>query len=339
MIDLESRINAFSALGQRIEELLHSRTAVPFIDARRQNPWFTEDNIERALLAVSRQFLNEKNLRQWVGKYGSSIQQIKKVVGIICAGNLPLVSFHDILSVLISGHYAQIKLSSKDSVLTLWILQELSAIETRFAKQYSIVERLKYYDAVIATGSNNSARYFEYYFKDVPHIIRKNRTAVAILDGNETKEQLINLGHDVFDYFGLGCRNVSKLYLPTGYPLEEFKNHWDDFKEIMNHNSYRNNLDYQRTVFLMTSVPMVDIDFVNMIEKKDEIHAPLATLFFEFYDDLAKVESFLSDQQEQLQCICTNASISNSIALGNAQSPGLFDYADGIDVMAFLGET
>ena len=326
---------AFVQLGERIRDFLKSRQDIPFAETRRQNAWFTKDNIERSLSAISQEFLQQDKLSSWLSNYEMKSDS-SNVIGVVCAGNLPLVSFHDIMSVLISGHHARIKLSSKDSVLVKWVLNELVKIEPEFKNFFSVVERLKNFDAVIATGSNNSARYFEYYFKSVPHIIRKNRTSVAILDGNESKEDLIHLGHDVFDYFGLGCRNVSKIYLPKSYKLEKFKDHWADFKHIMDHNTYRNNLDYYRTVYLMTNVPMVDIDFVNMVEKKDELHAPIACLYYEFYEDIQEVENFLIEHAEQLQCISSNTKISDSISLGQSQWPGLIDYADGMDVMAFL---
>ena len=300
------------------------------------NGWFTAENVFKAVTSIGK-MLNYTDLDTWLRRYKLNGKAEKKI-GLILAGNIPLVGFHDVLCVLVSGNYALIKSSSQDARLIKHVLQMLVTIEPSFADRYSFVERLTGFDAVIATGSNNTSRYFEYYFGKVPHIIRKNRNSVALLTGNETAEQLFELGHDIFDYFGLGCRNVSKLLVPKGYSFNFLYESIQDYEPIINHNKYNNNYGYNRSIYLVGSEQHLDNNFLIIKENKS-LASPLAVVFYEYYDDLESAQALLNDQSENIQCIVTTAPVkaNNQIVdFGMSQQPALWDYADGVDTMAFL---
>ncbi|PVH26931.1 acyl-CoA reductase [Sphingobacterium corticibacter] len=328
------RINAFVQLGNYLRaehESLHEFLARVEI----KNPWYTANNVHRQLTAIAENLTQEK-LTHWVATLPD--QPSEKTVALVLAGNIPLVGFHDILSVLISGFHVQIKPSSDDAGLTTWILQKLVEIEPQFADKIEIVERLGAHDLIIATGSNNSARYFEYYFGQKPHIIRKNRNSVAILDGSETPEQIARLGHDIFDYFGLGCRSVSKIYIPEHYDIAQLYEGIADFHSVSQHHKYGNNYDYNKSIFLING----DVHFDNgfLLLKEDKSWAsPLAVVHFERYAALANVANDLDAAQDQIQCVVTNAQITSNVpvfSFGESQCPALDDYADGVDILAFL---
>ena len=247
------------------------------------------------------------------------------------AGNIPFVGFHDFLCMLISGNNYIGKNASDDTLLLPWIAEELIKIEPKFKERISFVEKLKDMDAVIATGSNNTARYFEYYFSKYPHIIRKNRNAVAVLTGDEPKEELNLLGEDIFRYFGLGCRNVSKLYVPRGYNFNGFFEAMFSYSQVMQHNKYMNNYDYNRAVFLMRQIPFLENNFL-IIREDASIPSPISVVHYEFYDEAEKLKENLAEHKEQIQCIVGR----DYIPFGQGQSPALWDYADGVDTMAFL---
>jgi hypothetical protein len=335
-INTNETINALSKLGEQLSAPDEALKAL--IDTEHiYNPWFTPANVESAVNAIART-LNGNDLTKWVGRYDLSENKQSKKVGLILAGNIPLVGFNDILCVLITGHHALIKASSQDSRLIKHILKTLTEIDARFGAQFSFVERLVDFDAVIATGSNNSSRYFDYYFGKVPHIIRKNRNSVALITGNETAEQLYQLGHDIFDYFGLGCRNVSKLMVPKGYDLATFFEAIEPYSEIINHNKYGNNYGYNRSIYLVGTEPHLDNNFLILREDKS-LSSPLAVLFYEYYDDLASAEKILIEQAENIQCVVSSAPLtipSQVVDFGQSQQPHLWDYADGIDTMVFL---
>ncbi|MEZ5023725.1 MAG: hypothetical protein R2728_10785 [Chitinophagales bacterium] len=217
------------------------------------------------------------------------------------------------------------------------MLNKLIEIESDFKDKINVVERLNNFDAVIATGSNNSARYFEYYFGKYPNIIRKNRNSVAILNGKESSEDLSLLGEDIFSYFGLGCRNVSKLWLPKEYNFQPFIQAISNYSHLMDHYHYKNNLDYNRTLLLMNQVPMLDVDFVNLVEH-EMIASPISNIHYEFYDSIENVHQELDLKKEEIQCVVGNESSICNIGFGQAQSPSLMDYADNIDTMSFLEE-
>ncbi|MGF7077946.1 acyl-CoA reductase [Mucilaginibacter sp. UYCu711] len=333
---IQDLINTFSVLGQQLsapDEELTQLINTEHI----YNAWFTPESVTSAVTSISK-MLNADDLFAWLNKYDLRKNTSPKKVGLILAGNIPLVGFHDVLCVLVTGNHALIKASTQDARLIKHVLQMLVAIDGSFAGKFSFVERLVDFDAVIATGSNNSSRYFDYYFGKVPNIIRKNRNSVAVITGNETKEQLYNLGHDIFDYFGLGCRNVSKLFIPKGYDLATFFEAIEPYNDIINHNKYNNNYGYNRSIFLVGSEQHLDNNF--LILKEDErLTSPLAVLYYSYYDDLASVEKQLNTDAENIQCVVSTAPLqvkSQVVDFGQSQQPKLWDYADGIDTMDFL---
>ncbi|MEP2671519.1 MAG: acyl-CoA reductase [Cyclobacteriaceae bacterium] len=333
-MNLEERIAALSELGNQLKQLPEKELKAMAEKARAKNPWFIEDNINLALDGISL-FLNKENLEAWVSKYPTS-NSAPKTVGVAMAGNIPLVGFHDYLCILISGHRAQIKLSSQDSELLPFIHQILSEINPHFSELASFEERLHQYDAAIATGSDNTGRYFSYYFKNVPHIIRKNRSSCAILIGGETNEELGALGNDTFQYFGLGCRNVSKLYIPEEYDLIPLLREWEKFTDIVNHNKYANNYNYQRSIHLTNLKHFYDNGAILMVES-DKLVSPISVMFYERYTDQEDLKNRLAMHSEKLQCILSAKGwFKGSIDFGKAQMPGLDDYADNVDTMKFL---
>jgi hypothetical protein len=300
------------------------------------NPWFTPQSVQHAITAAGNS-LTEDNLEHWLARY-TLVEHQPKTVGLILAGNLPLVGFHDVLCVLISGHKALIKASSQDARLIKYILQLLSQIEPGLAEHYRFVERLEGFDAIIATGSNNTSRYFEYYFGKVPNIIRKNRNSVALLTGQETTGQLHELGRDIFDYYGLGCRNVSKLLVPKGYDFVPFFEAIEDFHTIRQHHKYHNNYDYNKAIYLVNRDKHLDNGFL-LVKEDTRLASPLAVIFYEEYTNLEQVQQSLNEQSDQIQCIVTGIPIpvdNQVVSFGQSQQPALWDYADGIDTLQFL---
>ena len=298
------------------------------------NGWYTPEQVYFSTQSWATA-LTEENLNQWLSAY--NFEEVKpKNVALILAGNIPLVGFHDFLSVLITGHNVLVKTSSNDQYLLPFLAKYIIAIEPKFAEKITFVEgKLENFDAVIATGSNNTARYFEYYFKDKPKIIRKNRNSVAVLNGKETKEQLTVLGEDIFRYFGLGCRNVSKLFVPTGYSFVAFFEAIFEYQEVIHYEKYANNYDYNKAVFLMSNYKLLDNGFLTL--KEDKSYAsPISSVFYEFYDDIDTLQTRLQSENEQIQCIVNNKLIENSINFGQTQKPNLWDYADNVDTISFL---
>lgn len=334
----KQRIDAFVALGKVLASPSEKMDAV-LREASIKNPWYTIENTKKQLIALSSN-LTEEKLIQWLVPYPDPAIQNNKVVGLILAGNIPLVGFHDILCVLIAGFHVRIKLSSDDAGLTSFVLHELIEIEPAFAPKIQIVDRLQQYDCIIATGSDNSSRYFDYYFGKKPNIIRKNRNSLAILTGTESAVQLKALGHDIFDYFGLGCRSVSKLYIPKGYDIRHFFEAVEDFNTIKEHYKYNNNYDYNKSIYLINGDKHFDNGFL-LLKEDTRLTSPLATVFYEEYQHIDAVISQLEAQADKIQCIVTEATIETTIPtfpLGGSQCPSLTDYADGVDVMAFLSE-
>jgi hypothetical protein len=327
-------VDVFSTLGDQLSYPTEELTAL-IHDEHHYNAWFTPASTENAVKSIGA-MLNKADLTQWLDKY--PLSRGGKKVGLVLAGNIPLVGFHDVLCVFITGNHALIKASSQDSRLIKSALKKLEAIEPAFASQYTFVERLANFDAVIATGSNNTSRYFEYYFGKVPHIIRKNRNSVAVLTGKESNEQLFALGHDIFDYFGLGCRNVSKLYVPDGYNFELFFKAIEPHHNIIHHHKYNNNYDYNKSIYLVNRDKHLDNGFLLLKEDKNMI-SPLAVLFFEYYGDVDSVQETLKQQGQNIQCVVSAAplNIGNQVVnFGESQHPALWDYADGVDTMDFL---
>jgi hypothetical protein len=298
------------------------------------NPWFTKENIDKSLNAWHEQ-LKADVFSAWLSPYKLKEVASPKKVLIIMAGNIPLVGFHDFLTVLISGHKVVIKMSSTDNVLLRLLIDKLISIAPEFKERISFIEEVKNrkFDAVIASGSDNSAEYFEYYFKGAKKIIRKNRRSVAVLDGSESAMELHGLANDVFAYFGLGCRNVSKLFLPKGFDLDNLFKAFYPYSDVVNHKKYGNNYDYNKAIFLMGSNDLIENGFLLMKEDKSLL-SPVAMLYYEFYNDMHTVEQFVEENAEQLQCVVSK----KDIAFGNTQKPNLWDYADGVDTVEFLRE-
>jgi hypothetical protein len=304
-----------------------------------ENLWFTPLHVHESINGICN-FLQEQNLNEWINRYSISDQNTQLKVAIIMAGNIPMVGFHDMLSVLITGHSFIGKLSSKDNQLLNFVSKLLIEINSEFEELITFQsERLSgenKFDAIIATGSNNSARYFEAYFKKYDHIIRRNRNSVAVLFGDETDEELEALGRDVFLYFGLGCRNVSKLYIPKGYNLVHLLDCWKNYSFVNNHNKYANNYDYQRSMFLMNRIHHLDTGFV-LLNENTEIASPIGVVNYEYYSEINELENNLKTNSELIQCI-VGMKIPNAIPFGKAQEPELWDYADNVDTMEFLSQ-
>ena len=347
MTDIEKRIKAFVELGDFLKGLkpgAKNSQAVSkdifyedFEDlikkAHQYNGWFTEENIRNAIVSISG-MLSEKELREWIRKYKIPDNKKAKRVGVIMAGNVPLVGFHDMLCVLISGNIFIGKLSNDDRFLLPKLAKILTNIEPDFKDKIIFTLKLENIDAVIATGSNNTSRYFEYYFGKYPHIIRKNRNSIAVLTGKETNEELNALGKDIFQYFGLGCRNVSKLFVPEGYDLDKFFTGIFDYKNIVNHNKYGNNYDYNKTVYMLGGAKLIENGFVVLKEDK-RFSSPVAVLFYEYYKNEKELAERLKAGKENIQCIVGNNSLA-TVNFGEAQCPTLNDYADDVDTMKFL---
>jgi hypothetical protein len=334
-MQLNQRINAFVELGKFLGKIESENEFESILrKAEAENGWFTQENIKFALKNWG-DALSKENLQQWISKY--KIEDIEpKTVAIIMAGNIPLVGFHDFLSVLISGNKVLAKLSSNDKTLLPFLAEYLISVEPEFKNYIEFTDgKLENFDAVIATGSNNTARYFEYYFGKYPNIIRKNRNSAAILTGNETKEELKNLADDIFTYFGLGCRNVSKLYIPENYDFEAFFKGMFSWKEIIHNHKYINNYDYNKAVYLMDSFPLLDNEFM-LLKEDTAFSSPISVVFYEKYNSLEDLSKELEEQSENIQCVVSKAGINNEIPFGKAQNPELWDYADRIDTVEFL---
>ena len=299
------------------------------------NGWYTPEQVYYAINSWA-EALTEENLDQWLSAYTFDASQNKKTVALILAGNIPLVGFHDFLSVLITGNKALIKTSSNDQHLLPFLAKYLVFADETLKDKITFVEgKLENFDTVIATGSNNTSRYFEYYFKDKPSIIRKNRNSVAVLNGQESKEDLEALGEDIFRYFGLGCRNVSKLFVPKGYVFDSFFEAIFKYQDVIHYEKYANNYDYNKAVFLMSNFKLLDNGFLTI--KEDASYAsPISSVFYEFYDNLEDLQNRLENDAEQIQCIASNNLTKNSIAFGQSQKPQLWDYADNVDTITFL---
>ena len=331
---IESRIQALVQLGSLLNkhaELIgeiDSELELAINRASVYNGWFTPKNIRKALGAIA-EMLSEDQLKAWSSAYNL---QGNKRVAIIMAGNIPLVGFHDLLSVLISGHKALVKMSSDDNQLLPVVVKTLKTIEPNFAdKIHFTKDKMEKFDAVIATGSDNSARYFEHYFGKFPNIIRKSRSSVAILDGTESEKELEGLANDVFQYFGLGCRSISKVFLPKHYDLNLLFNAFYAHKEVIDNKKYANNYDYNKAVYMMGQQDITENGFLIM-KQETALKSPVSVLHYELYDDLDIIHRLVADYQEKIQCVTGKGFVS----FGKAQCPALDDYADGVDTMAFL---
>lgn len=332
----ERFIESMVALGEAIP--LHEDQLQEAIQrSKANNQWFTEENISHAIEEIRREFLQREKLEAWLSAYPEVVPENAKTVGMIMAGNIPLVGFHDVLCVLASGHSAQVKLSEKDPYLLPFILEVLAGIDREIAKKVEIREKLKNFDAVIATGSNQAATHFENYFRNIPNIIRRNRNAVAVLTGEESDDDLSGLARDIFRYFGLGCRNVSKVYLPEGYDFNRLVRALKHFEDLQHHNKFRNNLDYNAALHIMAVSEHLSLEHIILV-RSEEIASRIACLHYAYYQDLDSLEDHFEDHKNEIQCIVGNVSLKNHslVPFGASQSPSLSAYADGIDTLDFL---
>lgn len=320
--DVKNNGEFFEDFKEQIERAIH------------YNGWFTPDNILFALEGWS-ESLTKPNLDKWLEPYNFDVVN-QKTVGIIMAGNIPLVGFHDFISVLITGHKVLIKQSSNDTKLLPILANYLISLDPEYKEKIEFTEnRMNNFEAVIATGSNNTSRYFEYYFANKKSIIRKNRNSVAILTGNETTEELEALGKDIFRYFGLGCRSVSKLYVPENYDFDSFYKALAPWATLMDHAKYANNYDYNKAVYLMSEFKMLDNGFL-VLKEDQNFGSPIATLFYETYSDIGALKETIEINKENLQCVVAKNFMETEIPFGKTQYPQLWDYADNIDTLEFL---
>ncbi len=333
-MNLESRITAFVQLGEYLTALSGDALTDLSSKVTQENPWFTRDQVAVALRGVSK-LLDMKKLKGWIASYDlNAIHQ--KTIGVAMAGNIPMVGFHDFLCVLISGHRLKAKLSSKDSVLMRYLSQRLIEIEPAFGDAIQFSERLLEIDAMIATGSDNTARYFEYYFRNIPHIIRKNRSSCAVILGEESDTELNHLGADVFTYYGLGCRSISKIYAPEKYDLTKLFNPWDKYIATIHHHKYFNNYEYQKSILLVNKVPFFDNGFI-LLKEDAALVSPISVLFFEWYADQEDLRQKIAHQAEKTQCIVSAQKwFAGSEDFGQAQFPAVSDYSDKVDTLTFL---
>jgi len=349
-MSLEKRIKAFVQLGLFLKQIgtgikeeslnvINEKFLTDFEDLilrqKSFNGWFTKENVIISISEIANS-LSENNLRNWTSNYAIE-NDSKKTIGVIMAGNLPLVGFHDMLCVLISGNRIQAKLSSDDNTLIRKIGEILVFIEPTLESKISFCDKLENFDAVIATGSDNTSRYFEQYFGKYPNIIRKNRNSVAVINENDGVDDIKELGKDIFQYFGLGCRSVSKLFLPKGYRIDTFfEAIFDDYQDVTQNNKYANNYDYNKAVYLMGSNDLLDNGFL-LLKEDMSMASPVGVLNYEFYNSIDELEKHLEEQKDSLQCIVSSDKTPiKTLSFGQAQCPDLKDYADGVDTIKFL---
>lgn len=338
---LTERLDLLAELGHYLrsggDEALETAIQQSFFE----NRWFTEENTRSALLALATTMLDAEKLTAWAGAYPISSHPHPQItVGLVMAGNIPLVGFHDWLCVFVAGQRAKIKLSDKDKRLLPLLVQKMGAWNFESWEYTEFVpenEPLKDIDAIIATGSNNTARYFEQYFSKYPNVIRHNRNGIAVLNGAETIADLYALGRDIFTFFGLGCRNVSKLYVPRGYDFEPLLEALHEYREIIHHNKYKNNFDYNFTLYILNQMPYLNNGCL-LLHEDPSLQARIASVHYEYYDDTAELEATLNTQRNDIQCIVSNIPFAGlaTLPFGKTQEPGLTDYPDGVDVMTFL---
>ncbi|OEK04933.1 acyl-CoA reductase [Roseivirga misakiensis] len=328
------RKEALIGLGDWFRNIDETSLATLSLNAVNANNWFTPESVKASFSAWG-QVLTSEQIDEWTATHSLEPQANKKI-GLIMAGNIPLVGLHDLLAVLIAGHTACVKYSSQDKPLMSAVVNKLKALNPSLASRIIVIEQLKDVDAVIATGSDNSARYFKHYFSKYPHIIRQNRVSVGVINGRESEEELAKIGQDAFQYYGLGCRNVSKLFFPTGYELPKFIKSLERFEPVINHHKFRNNYDYNKSIYLVNREDHLDSGFFLMKES-NELVSPISVLFYEFYNSEAELALKLSTYTDKIQCtVSADGWYEGSLPFGEAQCPALWDYADGVDTLEFL---
>jgi hypothetical protein len=334
MVLKERIVEIFTELGKQLQLLPDAELLSWKKEAEIKNKWFTEDNVQNALNGIIF-LLRKDNLEKWLSTYNFPASSNKKI-GVVMAGNIPMVGFHDMLCVLLAGHTLVAKLSSDDSVLLKKIAGLIIAIEPELENRIQFTERLNDVDALIATGSDNTAKHLDYYFSKVPRIIRRNRVSVAVLTGKESKEELMALGGDMLQYYGLGCRNVSKIFIPKEMTLNHIYEAIEPWKKVADNVKYGNNYDYNRSIFLLKTILHLDNGFLLAIETEELVSA-IAVFYYEKYNSIEDVKLKLKKQEEKIQCVVAkDGIIEKSIPFGSAQQPYPWDYADGIDTMKFL---
>lgn len=328
----EERISAFVKLGHAITAVSPDEKEELLWRAENNNNWFTKESVESALEGISSMLSSEK-LETWLSSYELKAVENPRAVGLMMAGNIPAVGFHDLMCIILSGHQAVIKLSSSDEILMKWIIKKLIEIDPRLNAQIRIEEMLKGMDAYIATGSDNSSRYFKYYFGKYPHVIRQNRTSVAVLSGNETIEDYINLGKDIFQYYGLGCRNVSKIYVKSKDQLQDLLGALEVYSPVGSHHKYHNNYDYNKSIYLVNLEDHLDNGFL-LVKESEELVSPISVLFYEVYENEAQLAEKLTGLKAKIQCVV--GLDADRVPFGTAQTPEPWEYADDVDTMTFL---
>lgn len=340
---IDKRINDFAALGTKILSDLRCESALSTVinEAHTHNPWFTPNNIHKSIRAIASQWLSNETLENWVAQYPSHMfAPLKpKTVGVIMAGNIPFVGFHDFLCVLASGNRFLGKTSSKDGGLMRTMGNLLIEINPEYEQYIEFTDgQIKGFDAIIATGSDNTARYFDFYFKNYPSIIRKHRNSIAIITGKETPHDFEQLGFDIFDYFGLGCRNVSKLLVPKNYDFTPMLDSFANWSNLINHNKYANNYEYNRAIYTMNRVAHLDTGYL-IVTPSEYIESPVGVIFYQEYSTPQDAMEYINLHTDKIQCVVGNTTTHhNAITFGTTQMPQIDDYADGIDTIKFMAE-
>ena len=327
-MNLQARIKGFVTLGQQLSDTNNALLIEAKSAAYQQNAWFLPTFIDQAIEQIREQFLQQTALEEWTALYPSIADQSTHIkVGIVMAGNIPLVGFHDLLSTLIAGHTAVVKRSSKDQVLMDFIIASLIKINPAFEAQILVQEQLKNCDAYIATGGNTAGNYFEYYFGKFPHIIRKNKTSIAILDGTETLAELAALADDCMLYYGMGCRNVTQIWVPEGYDFIPFLNALKKYNYLQDQHKYKHNYDYQLALLMMRKQLYMDSGGVLMSENPSPF-AAISQIHYQQYP----LGSSPALNLDEIQCVVGK----NQLPFGSLQKPLLAQYADGVNSLAFL---
>lgn len=343
VLSLNQRIQVLADLGERIQfELNHSPYNEAFENllnkVNQRNPWFTKESVVQSLTAWAN-LLESNNLNHFISRYETVLFEKKndKVVLLILAGNIPLVGLHDVICSFLSGSKSMIKVSSKDALLLSYLIEQIKTINSTASDYFEISEtKAQGFTHVIATGSNNSARYFDHYFSKFPNIIRKNRSSLAIITQETTDTELEYLANDVFQYFGLGCRNVTQLCVPHSFDFDRLKNAFNSYATIINHNKYANNYDYHKAIALMNGDPFIDFEFI-LLQNKSMLKSPLGVLHYNFYENVTEVDSYIQEHRADIQCVVSSQSTSfNEVNFGQTQQPKLWDFADQIDTLQFL---
>lgn len=333
-MNLQERITALAFLGTRLSQLTAEREEWAQ-EAYSRNKWFTPENIALAFKGIEK-FLQKDVLEKWTSKYNFDETRQVKTVGVVMAGNIPMAGFHDMLSVLISGNKLMAKMSSQDPVLIKKLAELLVEIEPWFSDRIIFREKINEADAYIATGSDNTSRYFEYYFSKKPNIIRKNRSSIAILNGTETVHDIKELGKDIFSYFGLGCRSISHIYLPEGYDKEKLPPGLESFSTVVDYQKYGNNYEYNRALFLLKRIPYLDTGYL-LLREEESIFTPVSVLNYSYYKNDEDLKVRIESHQHQIQVISSvGAWYKDSVDFGKTQQPDIWDYADNIDTLKFL---